>query len=63
MTDDDRMAMIETKEEDVYESRKPEGIKKEEEVEENFIVDLTDNSIFSLRKTSGFALQKLTENY
>jgi hypothetical protein len=42
MSEDDYASMIETKEEDVYDQRKPEGIKKEGEGkdEEDYEIDL-----------------------
>ncbi|TNV74224.1 hypothetical protein FGO68_gene12531 [Halteria grandinella] len=66
MTDYDRMDMIETKEEDLYDQRKPQGIVKEgeeqEEEEENYEVDLGGQQ-YSLRKSCGFAITKYTETY
>lgn len=59
MTEHDRMAIIESKEEDVIADRKPKGIQKEgeepEEDEEDYKVDLSDNSL-TLRKTAAFAI-------
>ena len=68
MTDYDRMDIIETKDEDLYDQMKPKGIKKEgeeeEEDEENYEVDLAEsNSSLSLRKSCGFAITKYTETY
>lgn len=61
--------MIATKEEDAYDEKKPQGIKKEgeeedeEEGEENFEIELSSAGSTTLRKIAGFTLQKLTENF
>ena len=64
LTDQDRMAMIASKGEDAYEDRKPEGIKKEgednEEEEEDYEVDLQAESSSTLRQTAGYTLTRLT---
>lgn len=54
MTDNDRMDMIETKDEDLYEERKPQGLTKEGEEdgdgeEENYEVDLAGIGSGTLR--------------
>jgi hypothetical protein len=54
------MAIIESKEDDVIADRKPKGIQKEgaepeEDEEENYEVDLSENSL-TLRKTAAFAI-------
>jgi len=63
MTENDRMAIIESKEEDVIADRRPKGIQKEgeelEEDDENYEVDLSDNSL-TLRKTAAFAIGRFT---
>jgi hypothetical protein len=62
MTEEDQMTMIESKEEDAYADRKPKGILKEGEVEEedeeeDYQVDLSDNC-FTLRKTAAFTISR-----
>ena len=59
ITEQDKMAMIESKEEDIIADRKPKGIQKEgeeaEDDEENYEVDLSDNSL-TLRNSAAFAI-------
>jgi hypothetical protein len=60
MTEQDQMAMIESKEEDIIADRKPKGIQREgaeseEDEEENYEVDLSENSL-TLRKSAAFAI-------
>lgn len=54
------MAMIESKDDDLIADRKPKGIQREgqepeEDEDENFEVDLNENSL-TLRKTAAFAI-------
>ncbi len=56
------MAMIASKGDDAYEDRKPEGIKKEgeEEEEEDYEIDLQAENSYTIRKTAGYTLTRLT---
>lgn len=62
MTEEDKMSMIQSKEEDAYADRKPQGIQKEgeevaEDEEEDYAVDLSENCL-TLRKTAAFTISR-----
>ncbi len=68
MTEEDRMSIIQSKEEDAYADRKPKGIQKEgeqqeeeDEEEEDYQVDLGD-SCLTLRKTAAFTISRFACN-
>ena len=67
MAEADHMSMMATKEEDAYDERRPQGIKKEGgevddegEEEENFEIDLNTENCYTLRKTAAFTLATFT---
>ena len=66
MTEEDVMTIIQSKEEDAYADRKPKGILKEgeteEEDEENYEVDLSENCL-TLRKTAAFTISRFAQKY
>jgi hypothetical protein len=67
MTEQDQMAMIESKEDDVIADRKLKGIQREgaepeEDEAENYEVDLSENSL-TLRKTAAFAISRYATTF